>query len=225
MQALEDLLKPTSANPPAGENLRYDGIYDKIRKARRADPPEYKQVVNLASEALVGRSKDLWLTVWLTDALIRQQAFSGLRTSIELIHKLIENFWDGLYPESEEGNFEMRAAPLEWFGNYLELAKESSPILSVRCIAITSNGLDFLQFQESQAKRQGAIPTQEFDAAVEATPKPFYKAQAAEIATCVSSLDQLHTLCKEKFGLASPGFFKLRAELEDAQATIALLLQ
>src|ERR1051326_149285 len=99
MEALEDLLKPTSASPPSGENLRWDPIYDKIRKARRSDPPHYKLVVKLATEGL-SRSKDLWIAAWLTDALIRQQGVAGLRIGLELVHKLIENFWDGLYPES-----------------------------------------------------------------------------------------------------------------------------
>src|SRR5262249_5312217 len=162
--------------------------------------------------------------VWLTDSMIRQQGFAGLRTGLELVHKLVENFWEGLYPEPEEGNLEMRAAPLEWFGNYLELAKDSSPILSLRCVAIPSDGLDLVQYQAPLAKRQGAIPLKDFDNAIEATPKSFYKTQAFEIAGCWQSLEQLQTLCNEKFGPSAPSFSKLRLELEDIQATIAMLL-
>jgi type VI secretion system protein ImpA len=225
MLALDELIQPTSVSPPSGENLRYDRVYDDIRKARRSDPPDYKLIVKLASEALAKRSKDLWIAVWLTDALIRQQAFAGLRCGIDLISKLIENFWDGLFPEAEEGNLEMRGAPLDWLGNYLELAKDSSPILSVRSIAVTANGFDFLQYQESQSKRQGAIAHKDFDAAIDATPKAYYKTHAAEIVACIESIEKLRDLCKEKFGPAAPGFFKLRAEMEQIQAANLSLLQ
>src|SRR5262249_11436416 len=63
------------------------------------------------------------------------------------------------------------------------------------------------------------------DAAIEATPKAFYKSLAAEMTRCVEGLEQLHDLCKQKFGASAPGFFKMRTALEEIQGAVATLLQ
>src|ERR1700722_6866094 len=69
---IEKLLSPISAEHPAGESLRYDGTYDKVRDARREDDASLPQgvwktelrkadwhvVESLCTEALETRSKD-----------------------------------------------------------------------------------------------------------------------------------------------------------------------
>ena len=40
---IEKFLSPVSAERPAGEPLRYEGTYDRIREARREDDPDLPQ--------------------------------------------------------------------------------------------------------------------------------------------------------------------------------------
>ena len=69
---LELMLQPISEENPAGENLRYTGLYDEIQEARRADEnlnqgewqtelkvADYRKVIGLATPALEQNTKDL----------------------------------------------------------------------------------------------------------------------------------------------------------------------
>src|SRR6202043_2960556 len=66
----------------------------------------------------------------------------GLREVLELTRTMIDKFWDGLYPELEDGDAEMRAVPLNWIGDKLGLP--------VMLSALTRKGLNSLQYKESR---------------------------------------------------------------------------
>src|SRR5277367_2597727 len=114
MPLRDDLLTPIPGPNPAGENLRYAPIYDKIREARREEDDaaqgdwkrerkvaDYAQVIKLASEAIATKSKDLQLAAWLTEAVIRKEGFAGLRQGLNLCFGLLDKFWDDCYPVIE----------------------------------------------------------------------------------------------------------------------------
>jgi type VI secretion system protein ImpA len=80
---LEALLAPIPGENPAGRSLRYEGTYDAIQEARRADDDlpqgpwqrarkvaDWAGVIQLASEALSTKSKDLQIAAWLVEALV-----------------------------------------------------------------------------------------------------------------------------------------------------------
>ena len=121
-------MQPISDEAPSGENLRYSGLYDDIMEARRADDPlalgdwtanlktaDYRKVVEIGGGALTERTKDLQVAAWLTESLIRQYGFPGLRDSLKLLAMLQENFWDTMHPEVDEGDMEGRGNAIEWF--------------------------------------------------------------------------------------------------------------
>ena len=56
---------------------------------------------------------------------------------------MIENFWDTMYPELDDGDAEMRAAPLDWLGaHYLEVPLKRVPL--------TKSGLNFLDYHKAK---------------------------------------------------------------------------
>ena len=131
---LDGLLQPVEGENPSGESLRYEGVYDQISEARRADEDlnmgawqtelkvaDYRQVISLSTSAL-GRSKDLQIGAWLCEALIREFGFPGLRDSLKLLAGLQENFWDTLHPEIDEGDESGRANAISWFDTQASLA-------------------------------------------------------------------------------------------------------
>src|SRR3712207_6515693 len=114
---IEALLQPISPEKPAGESLQYSGLYDEIREARRADDmlaqgqwqhepklADYRKVIGLAIPALTSETKDLQISVWLSEALTREHGFVGLRDSLTLLRRLQEDFWETLHPEIDEGD-------------------------------------------------------------------------------------------------------------------------
>jgi type VI secretion system protein ImpA len=258
MPLSDDLLAPIPGEHPGGARLAYSPLFDQIKQARRQDDwksmvtddsvdvkkVDSERVIDLAEGGLATQSKDLWLAVWLTEALIGRDQFEGLREGIDLIRGLIENFWDSLYPEIEDGDAEMRATPLEWLGNYQEPDKGSSPALAVRYIALTKRGHTFFQYKEAQSMgreeevrdsdsrrkvRELAIqekktPPEAIDTALIETPKTYLRALEAGLKGSLASLQTLGQLCDEKFGNAAPSFRKLRMSLEEVGAVLRVLL-
>src|SRR5581483_5608664 len=78
---------------------------------KRAD---WTGIARLTQESLTGSSKDLLLAARLTEALTRQHGFAGLRDGLHLLRELVDQCWDRLYPEIEDGDLDLRAAPFFW---------------------------------------------------------------------------------------------------------------
>ena len=156
MPLRNDLLNPVSADKPAGENLRNSPVFDKIKEARRQDDDlaqgewvrerklaDWPLTIKLISETLATKSKDLQLIAWLAEAMLRKEGIAGFRESLDLAKAMLEKFWDGLYPELEDGDAEYRATPLQWIGDRLEIPIKQQPI--------TKKGLNWYQYKESRA--------------------------------------------------------------------------
>ena len=250
MPLRDDLLNPIAGENPSGANLRYDPLYDKIKEARREDDDapqgewaferkvaDWKQVVKLAGDALAARSKDLQLAAWLTEAMLRTEGFAGLLAGLKFCQGLIENFWDTLYPELEDGDAEFRAAPLDWIGSRFDQA--------VRMVPVTRKGYDWFQYKQSravgyeadtagnetkleartQAIADGKVTAEEFDTAFAATPKVFYAESKQNLDDCLAAIESLSGVCEPKFGDATPGFGSLRTALEEVRSAVNGLLQ
>ena len=155
MPLREDLLTPIKGDNPSGQNLRYDPVYDQIKEARREGETaaqgiwqeevkraDFKLVIKLAGDTLATRTKDLQLAAWLTEALLCREAFPGLKEGLDLLRGLLENFWDTLYPELEDGDAELRATPLDWVGSRLDQPIKRAPL--------TKSGLDWFKYKESR---------------------------------------------------------------------------
>ena len=257
MPLREDLLQPIPGDNPCGANLYYSPLFDKIKEARRQESAgpmgawerevktaDYVLVIKLCEEALATQTKDLWLGVWLTDALIARDKFEGLRDGIGLLRGFIENFWDTLYPELEDGDAELRASPIEWLGNYLEPDKGSSPALALQFVGLNSQGMHYAQYKEAQAMgyedavksndvrrkareasvKEGKITPEAFDKALLETPKEFVRKLDTDLKGALQSLVALDELCQGKFGNAAPSFTKLKRALDEVQITVHVLL-
>jgi len=258
MAVPEEFLQPIPGDNPGGEDLYYDPVYDEIKEARRQElnvpqgawersrkVADFRKVVKLATGILAKRSKDLQVAAWLTEAWAFERGCEGFVDGLRLCRSLIEQFWDSLYPELEDGDAEFRATPLEWLGNYFAPEKGTSPALAVRHFALTGSGYSFLQFKESraipredeaasnsekQAARQKAVQEEkllpeEFESDFERTPKPCYKELNAQLEEAEAEVRALDDLCTEKFGDVAPGFTALREALEEVKVEAHVLLQ
>jgi len=249
MTSPDDLLAPISDASPAGEDLRYEAIYDEIREAREeeADLPQgawqrerktadFKKVAKLATEALQKRTKDLQIAAWLTEAKLRREGFGGLREGIDLMRGLMDHFWDGLFPPIEDDDVEFRAAPLEWLGNYLDA--------SIKRVPLNESGHDWFVYSEARAlgteeeaeqdsekaaKRrlaigEGKLTIEEFDDGFAATSKAWYKALMSDLHASKTSLDALEEDSRERFGEFAPSYRKLREAIEEVEHVATRLL-
>jgi type VI secretion system protein ImpA len=253
MPLREDLLNPIPGDNPSGVDVRYDTkllLYDKIKEARRQDDAleqgdwqherklaDYALVANLSQDALATRTKDLQLAAWLTEAMLRLEGFSGLRQGLTLCTELVGNFWDTLYPPIEDGDLELRAAPVEWLGTAIEIPLKSIPLVKA--------GYDWYKYKESRAvgyeeqlkseKERTArkekievdhkLPPEIFDKAFVETPKAFYLQSEKELDGCLQALKTLDEKSDEKFGKSAPSLGRLKTALEEVRHTVHALLQ
>lgn len=244
--ALPDgLLNPIAGENPSGKNLRYDPVLDQIKEARREEDvlpqgawarevkkADYPKVIKLATEALTTRTKDLQIAAWLIEAITYRDRIAGLREGLDLIKGMLENFWDTVYPEIEDGDLELRLAPVEWVGTRLDMAVRRTPL--------TKNKLDWFKYQESRqigyeadaagneakmAARQEAIAdkkctAEEFDEAIRLTGTAYHEQLTQDLVATLASVDALEALSDSKFGRDAPSFKNLRTALEDVQSAV-----
>jgi type VI secretion system protein ImpA len=252
---LETLLAPIPGGSPVGESLQYSGIHDEIREARRSedtfDQGEWKhepkvanwhQVETLASEALAARTKDLQVCSWLAEALIKLHGFGGLRDGLRLMRGLLENFWEKVYPEMDEGDLEARANSLAWMNRQTALALKE--------VAVTRGGDSYLRWEESRqfdisenlasldaeaqeriaglqarAAEEGKFTGEEWRKAKSATPRAFYEEIYALLKECRDEFQALDRVMDEKFGRQTPGLGELKKALEDVYSLVEKIVK
>jgi type VI secretion system protein ImpA len=246
---IADLLKPIPGANPAGEDLRYSATYEKIKEARREDDglaqgawqrerkiADYKLVIELTRQALAAKSKDLQVAAWLTEALVRQEGFTGLKQGLTLCAGLLERFWDHVYPMPEDGDAELRAAPLAWIGTRLDTV--------VKAVPLAKAGYDWFAYRQSrdlgyenpaatpeQKKarekilKEGKLAPEVFDKAFAETPRSYYEQADTSLNAALAALEGLDEICGAKFGEASPPFGKLRQATEEVRHTVHVLLE
>lgn len=118
MLDLEALLAPIADNPPAGPDLEYDAEWQALERASQGKPeqqfgdtiipaeePDWGDVARRA-EALLNRSKDVRSATLLAMAQVQIQQFAGLTEGLQLIHQLVERYWDTVHPllDASDGN-------------------------------------------------------------------------------------------------------------------------
>ena len=224
MPSMEDLLKPIEGPNPSGENLRYV-IHDAVKEARREEavpPPGMTEsdrkvsdnplVIKLTTDALSKKTKDLWLAAWLTEAWLKQSGFPGLKDGLTLCCGLVENFWDTVYPETEDGDADMRAAPLEFVGTRLKFRSKAFAWWKKRRTALTMckrraswgarpvTRSDEAREARAAAIQEGKIALEVIDKCFEESTKAFYAKTEKDVDGCLEILRQLKESCDAKFG-------------------------
>ena len=236
------VLKPIDGDKPAGESVRYEGVYDAIQEARREDDAlpmgdwqrdvkvaDWRAVINLGTEAIAAKSKDLQIAAWVIEALAKRNGFAGLRDGFKLLQELQEIFWDGLYPEIEDGDLEFRAGPLSWLNEKLPAG--------IREIALTdgevqyswnhwdeSRKVDNMGRQNPEAMQaaiaEGKITGEQFNKAVSDTPRAYYESLSEDINLAKEWLTSLEKTVDEKFGQDAPSLIKIRSAVDEYQEVL-----
>jgi type VI secretion system protein ImpA len=256
---IDELLAPIPGENPAGEDIRYTPLYDQIREARRSDDDsglgewafqtkaaEWPKLIKLASGALATKSKDLQLCAWLAEAFVRVHGFAGLRDGLKITTRVLEEYWDTLYPEIDEGDLEARAGLLEWMNDKLLLPTKTVPITRASGDArysyidweiamqfLIPENLEGLEYDEQQrvielkqrAAVEGKITSEEWRAAKDATPRAFYEEAYAIVSECWDEINALDRTVDEKFAPNPPGLGTLKKAIGDVHALVERLLK
>lgn len=254
---LDGLLQPIAGENPSGESLRYASVYDEIAEARRADDTlnrgawqeelkvaDFRKVIELATSALTNQSKDLQIGAWLSEALIKERGFPGLRDSMKLLAGLQEQFWDTLYPEIDEGDMSGRANAIAWFESQASLRIMGVPITGGERYSMLdwedSKTFDFpdnmemletaeqvrLNELKAQAESQRRVTGDMWRKAVAATKRADMEVVNFAVEECWTEFNNLNRVIEEKYDRNQmPGLSGFRKALDSLHTQVKKLLE
>ncbi len=231
---IDDLVAPISDDQPAGTDLREnstpDSLYYKIKDARNSArsherksmfefnteaTESWRTVLQVAPDILKNHAKDLEITSWYIEALIRIKGFAGLRDGFELLQQLIEGYWDDIYPMPDEDGIETRVAPLAGLNGS---GAEGVLIAPIRRVLITEGEepgpFGFWQYQQAldiqkindENERDKKIATVGFglsdiEKSVNASSQDFFVNQRDDLDIAIEKYRQIGQMLDELCGI------------------------
>ena len=244
----EVLLAPVPGDNPTGAYLRYSSgrEYDLIRDLRPkrdqaifedgTEGPQagqWKTIIAKSQEFIANKSKDLQLAAWLTEALVNQAGFAGLRDGLQLLTGLLQNHWEGLFPPADDGDLETRVAPLEWL-----LGDTGLPIW-VREIPLAERPAEMAGDPEHKRavtynlwhsiKVNRSADAEPFlvgmEMSVSKSSPAFYRKLHEDMRAAREALEAYNIVADEQFGRLAPGVSAVRTALEQCQNRVETICQ
>jgi len=138
---IDRLLEPISEESPCGDDLEYEPEFGELERTAQGkpgheigepgrekkippEPPNWNEVFD-AAEALLMRSKDLRIATHLAHASLNLDGLVGLAAGLDLINKMLQQYWDDLHPE-------------------LDAEDDDDPTLRINCLAPLNGQGEFL---------------------------------------------------------------------------------
>lgn len=98
---------PVSAEQPCGENVRYEADFEQLeaelakQESLDAEIVDWNVVVDLSSRIIKNSSKDLLVGSYLCNALLLNEAYTGLAVGLKILNDMVEQHWDCLFPPAK----------------------------------------------------------------------------------------------------------------------------
>jgi type VI secretion system protein VasJ len=115
---VEKITAALSTDQPCGESARYEPEYESLQEevgkqdALTPQPVDWGQVVRASTTILEQKSKDVLIAAYLSNGLFEQHAYQGLAVGLKIFNKLVQDYWDSLFPELKR--IRGRIAAVEW---------------------------------------------------------------------------------------------------------------
>ncbi|MFS2010504.1 type VI secretion system protein TssA [Azospirillum sp. CT11-132] len=243
---IEELLQPIEGESESGIDLRenasadYYTVKDARSAARAAERsmdveddaggllPEWRTILEVSPRILRTQAKDLEVTAWYIEALLRAEGYTGLRDGFALARGLVERFWDGLYPAPDEDGIATRVGPLTGLNGE---SADGTLIQPIRKVPLTMGDIPYSLWQYEQAvelakitdeaRRQaridnGAVTWEQFEQSVRETPASEFKTLVEDIQGAIDEFEALGKILYDKAGYDSPPAGNIRNVLAAA---------
>lgn len=240
MSEANDFLQPIADENPCGVSLKFDPVYDEIMKARLSDDPnlpmgewkhdlkkaDWELVKRKSTEALLTRTKDLQLAMWLLEADINLNGFVGFANGIRLIADLADRFWDQIYPLDYDGDIEYRTNLFLWMNHKFQ------PVLKRIPLTKTGNQKDYSWSEWEKSSAAEILPKSEerspqeivkfatIQHAISLSPNQFYESLNDSISRGLLGLDYLAEVLEQRCGADAPSLLGLYELLEQIQSNL-----
>lgn len=233
---VNELLAPIPGGDPAGSDASFSDQFDRIREARRADDAglaqgewqtelkvaDWREAQSLAEDILLRTSKDLQAAVWLGEAAISRFGLEGARDGFDLLTGLLDRYWDGLHPRTEDGDLEERASKLAWFATYGSRALQTLMLNDDPQAALTlaawmdSREVDNLGRQNAEAYQaaldEGRINGETYDTRIQATSEATIRERVEMVQAARDAFARFSAIADSRLGREAPNL----APIDDA---------
>jgi len=227
----EALLTPISSERPCGEELTFSHEIDLIVEARREEDPTLDQgdwvtdvkvaawptVIDLCSDLIANKSKDIRFAVWLTEAGAKVHHFAGLGEGYKLMCGLVEAYWDDFYPDiNESDSLDQRIGNISWIlSRTIDLAR-NIPLTEGKSTAYSavdfevarknSNAVVVDDYNTDNSQDADLLMLETVESARRQSSSAFYSTLLEDIALCQQAVEQLEKAVDDKLGLDGPSF-------------------
>jgi type VI secretion system protein VasJ len=116
---------------PCGESVRYEPEFEQLEaelsklESLKAEPVDWNTVVQLSSDILRDKSKDLLVAVYLCQGLLQTEGYRGLAVGLQIISDMVEKHWDGMFPAKKR--LRARKVAMEWLAEKASRYIETTP--------------------------------------------------------------------------------------------------
>lgn len=222
---IDALLAPIPGESPAGDARAYvrslreqfetlrleerpEDFDDATRPAvlKKPDWPKLKQV---AQDTLRDTVKDIRVACHLLEALAKCDGFAGVRDGLVLLRRLLDECWDRLIPDIDDGDLDSRAAPL---ANMLDDPDRGLRFpTTVRFIPLFGSQRDGAGLIECNRLRQSSNEEElkAFDDLVAATSLELLRTRVQAAEDCLTQLKALVDVMDRRLGSDAPSLINL----------------
>jgi type VI secretion system ImpA family protein len=230
------VLKPISSQRSAGEDIRKEKLWVELRAARpkAADPEadgwehslstraDWVRYRDLLVNALLTRTKDLEIALFLLEANARVESFAGIRDGLWVLGNLISLFArDGLHPQPADGDFELQFGKLDWLND-----KFPDVICELPLTFRPDDQKNYsLNYHRESRRLNGMISGNEFDDAVAAGTTDAYKELQSALQQACVELKNLKQIAEDCYGGDVVSFVTTQETLEECLAVVENVLR
>jgi len=150
MEILSLGIDPIQSDQPAGSDVRYEPEYeklqaeiDKLSVPSASGGTDWEKVSNLAVAILANKSKDLLVATYLAVSQVHLRRIEGLADGLIVIHGLIANYWENMFPPKKRMRGRMGA--VEWW-----VEKTEAALTAVKHEPVAAEKLEAIQKTLSQ---------------------------------------------------------------------------
>lgn len=247
---LDHLLAPFPGDEPAGRPVSFDQRrqFEEGRKEvevtpyrpeedspRVVNPPDWAGVVRMAVDVLGDSSKDLMTSARLTEALTMTEGFAGLRDGLCLLRRLMDECWDRMHPDIEDGDLEVRASPFNWLDDLDRGALFPRKMLMVPLVRRNPNisgfaeddplGVSWQQWKDCQEGKKDAPSREVVEKIIGLAKRDDCQTLVDDLKAARDEHARLATLLGNRLGADAPSMLHVGQSLAQCQQLAELILQ
>ncbi|MDH5326819.1 MAG: type VI secretion system protein TssA [Gammaproteobacteria bacterium] len=145
-------LAEISVDSPCGDDLEYDADFQELERSAQykaekqigdaiveAQEPDWSSV-GKQSQTLFSRTKDLRVAMFLLSASFRTSGYGGLLNSLEIMHGLLDQYWDDVHPKLDPEDNNDPTMRINIISTLADHASTLAPLQKVPLVSVQGIG-------------------------------------------------------------------------------------